>query len=50
MHPEGMLFPSTHWKSASDGCAIAGCIPAPLLIENSEKMVLLLFNHISDQD
>ena len=26
-----------HWNSTSDGCAIADCIPVPLLIENGEK-------------
>ena len=31
MYPEGILFPSIHWKMADDGCSIIGCIPAPLL-------------------
>jgi len=37
MYPEGILLLSIYWKSASDGCAIASCIPVPLLIKNSEK-------------
>ena len=37
MYPEGILLLSIYWKSASDGCAIASCIPIPLLIKNSEK-------------
>ena len=37
MCPEEILFLSTHWKSTSDSCVIAGCILVPLLIENGEK-------------
>ena len=34
MYPEGILFPSIHWKMAIDNCSIVGAIPAPLLIES----------------
>jgi len=30
MYPEGVLFPSFHWKTAGDNCSIVGCIPSPL--------------------
>ena len=33
MYPEGVLFPSIHWKMAPDKCSILGCIPASLLTE-----------------
>ena len=35
MYPEGVLFPSIHWMMAPDKCSIVGCIPAPLLTEQS---------------
>ena len=35
MYPEGILFPSIHWKTAPDNCSIIGCLPVPLLIETS---------------
>ena len=34
MYPEGVLFPSIHWKSAPNNCSIIGCIPASLLRES----------------
>ena len=37
MYPEGILFPSIHWKMANDNCSILGCIPAPLLSESIES-------------
>ena len=33
MYPEGALFPSIHWKMAPDNCAVVGCLPVPLLID-----------------
>ena len=33
MYPEGVLFPSIHWKTAPDKLSIVGCLPAPLLIK-----------------
>ena len=36
MYPEGVLFPSIHWKIASDGVSILGCLPAPLLTESQK--------------
>jgi predicted GIY-YIG superfamily endonuclease len=35
IYPEGILFPSIHWKTAPDNCSIIGCLPAPLLTESS---------------
>ena len=37
MYPEGILFPSIHWKMAPNNCSIVGCIPVPLLTESDEK-------------
>ena len=37
MYPEGILFPSIHWKFANDNCFILGCIPAPFLSESIES-------------
>ena len=37
MYPEGILFPSIHWKMANDNCSILGCIPAPLLSDSIES-------------
>ena len=34
MYPEGILFPSIHWKMSSDNCSIVGAIPALLLNES----------------
>ena len=34
MYPEGILFPSIHWKMAIDNCSIVGAILAPLLTES----------------
>ena len=36
MYPEGILFPSIHWKTAPDKCSIVGSLPAPLLIKTSD--------------
>ena len=33
LYPEGMLFPSIHWKAAEDKCSIVGAIPSSLLNE-----------------
>ena len=37
LYPEGILFPSIHWKSASDNCAVVGAIPSSLLNANITK-------------
>ena len=37
LYPEGMLFPSIHWKSADDNCSIVGAIPSSLLNPNITK-------------
>ena len=37
LYPEGMLFPSIHWKSAYDNCSIVGAIPSSLLNANATK-------------
>ena len=37
LYPEGMLFPSIHWKLANDKCFIVGAIPSSLLHENCEQ-------------
>jgi predicted GIY-YIG superfamily endonuclease len=37
LYPEGMLFPSIHWKSAHDNCSIIGAIPSSLLNANARK-------------
>ena len=37
LYPEGMIFPSLHWKSAKDDCSIAGAIPSSLLNEFMSK-------------
>ena len=34
MYPEGISFPSIHWKIAPNKCSIVGCLPTPLLIES----------------
>ena len=37
LYPEGMLFPSLHWKAAGDNCSLVGSIPAPLLTESIKQ-------------
>ena len=37
MYPEGVLFPSIHWKMAPDKCSILGSIPASLLTEINHR-------------
>jgi predicted GIY-YIG superfamily endonuclease len=37
VYPEGMLFPSIHWKCSVDKCSILGAIPSSLLNANANK-------------
>ena len=37
IYPEGMLFPSIHWKSSTDNCSILGAIPSSLLNEKAKS-------------
>ena len=47
MYPEGALFPSIHWKMAPDNCAVVGCLPVPLLIdERFNKRFASIQDHI----
>ena len=47
MYPEGILFPSIHWKMANNNCSILGFLPVPLLTESiSNSRFLWLHCHV----
>ena len=50
LYPEGMLFPSIHWKSAKDNVSLLGAIPSSFLNENIEKEGFLsIQDHLRSQ-
>ena len=43
MHPEFMILPSIHCKSAPDNCSIVGSIPVPLLSKRNKLHLFASF-------